>query len=106
MMLVAAKFTEDEPISQDYWAYIAGVEKEEINLLEREFCFSSAFDFFVETSQLMDVADRFKLSDIPGFDIPSRSGKRFESRSYESSTRPEVWKSGTTAANAMEEVSL
>ena len=45
MMLVAAKFAEDEIITNDYWSDISGISMEELNLLEDEFCFKTEFRF-------------------------------------------------------------
>ena len=61
MMLVAAKFSEDEPISNAYWAEIAGMEMEELNELEEAFCFSSGFNFFVTPSELAKMYQEYGL---------------------------------------------
>lgn len=50
-MLSATKFTEDRKISHQFWARAGGVEIEELNALEREFCRLLCFDFYIPKSE-------------------------------------------------------
>lgn len=50
-MLSATKFTEDRKISHQFWARAGGVELEELNALEREFCNLMCFDFYIPKSE-------------------------------------------------------
>ena len=50
-MLSATKFSEDRKISHNFWARAGGVELEELNALEREFCKLLCFDFYIPKSE-------------------------------------------------------
>lgn len=63
-MVLAAKFTEDELISMDYWGDVAGLDMEEVNQLEEEFCFSSGFDFFVTQQELDAIYNSYGLAEL------------------------------------------
>lgn len=52
MVLVAAKFTEDEIMSNAYWSTVAGLTLEDTNILEDRFCFKLDFDFYVNQEVL------------------------------------------------------
>ena len=60
-MLVAAKFSEDEPISNQYWAEVSGVNMKDLNILEEDFCFGSEFNFFVEPRELKQLSQEYGL---------------------------------------------
>lgn len=50
-MLAATKFTEDRRLSHQFWAKVGGVDTEELNKLELEFCKLMCFDFYIPKSE-------------------------------------------------------
>ncbi len=49
--LLACKFTEDRPVSNRFWAQVAGVPLPELNLLEERMCGLLAFKLFVREDE-------------------------------------------------------
>lgn len=66
MMLISAKFSEDELISNQYWADICGIGLAELNRLENDFCLSSGFNFYVDPDDLNQLYVEFGLSQFIG----------------------------------------
>lgn len=62
--LVATKFTEDTPLSNGYWAKVAGVPANEVNMLESAFCKLLSFELFIHDKQYHSMLDRFDLPDF------------------------------------------
>uniref|UniRef100_A0A7S3PL70 Cyclin-like domain-containing protein n=1 Tax=Aplanochytrium stocchinoi TaxID=215587 RepID=A0A7S3PL70_9STRA len=59
-MLIAAKYTEDYPISNKYWAKVGGISKEQVNNLESVFCCMSEFNLYVADDELKTLYDEYK----------------------------------------------
>mmetsp|Transcript_16134 Transcript_16134/g.18284 ORF Transcript_16134/g.18284 Transcript_16134/m.18284 type:complete len:227 (+) Transcript_16134:110-790(+) len=51
-MLVAVKFVEDQPLSNNYWSKVGGINLKELNRLEAEFCNLIGFEFHVSQAEL------------------------------------------------------
>lgn len=64
MMLLAAKFTEDNWVSNKYWATISGISLQELNELEDKFCFQSGFKFFVEKKHLLCLYQIYDINRV------------------------------------------
>ncbi|CAK9008652.1 Cyclin-U2-2 (CycU2, partial [Durusdinium trenchii] len=62
--LVATKFMEDAPISNEYWAKVAGITMTEVNKLEGQFCNLCKFELFVDEEEYHKFLDQF---DLPEF---------------------------------------
>jgi hypothetical protein len=62
--LVATKFTEDTPISNDFWSKVAGVQCSEVNALEVAFCQMLKFELYIDEKQYALRLDSF---DMPEF---------------------------------------
>jgi hypothetical protein len=62
--LVATKFTEDAPISNDFWSKVAGVQCSEVNALEVAFCSMLKFELYIDEKQYVLKLDSF---DMPEF---------------------------------------
>mmetsp|Transcript_4144 Transcript_4144/g.4805 ORF Transcript_4144/g.4805 Transcript_4144/m.4805 type:complete len:241 (-) Transcript_4144:147-869(-) len=58
-MLIGAKFTEDKPISNKYWAQVGGIDMQQVNSLESAFCSISEFNLYVCDEELHEVIDQF-----------------------------------------------
>ena len=70
LMLIAAKFAEDDILTNAYWSDICGIEFEELNHLEDVFCFKSDFNFYVDMTELAQLYKEFGLErfcPIPDF---------------------------------------
>ena len=58
-MLVAAKFTEDKPISHAYWAKVAGCKIADLNVIEMRLVASSDFNLFVEEDEFVQTRAKY-----------------------------------------------
>lgn len=62
-MLLAAKFSEDYIIANSYWAEVAGIEMQELNTIEENFCNLCGFDLYISDATLTklyaDFTDSF-----------------------------------------------
>lgn len=58
-MLVAAKFTEDKPISHTYWAKVAGCDVAAMNVIEMKLVASSDFNLFVERDEFEQARSKY-----------------------------------------------
>mmetsp|Transcript_12511 Transcript_12511/g.15528 ORF Transcript_12511/g.15528 Transcript_12511/m.15528 type:complete len:256 (-) Transcript_12511:221-988(-) len=58
-MLIGAKFTEDKPISNKYWAKVGGICVDQLNQLESAFCSISEFKLYVGDDELDRVYDEY-----------------------------------------------
>ena len=65
-MLIAAKFTEDCIIVNEYWAKIAGLKLEDLNKLETQFCSSCGFELYVKDEQVQEIYEEYDLGRIAG----------------------------------------
>lgn len=61
MMLVAAKFTEDEVISNRYWAHMSAINFKTLNTLEEHFCQVLDYDFFLRENDLLALYNQYGL---------------------------------------------
>jgi len=52
-MLIAVKFTEDQPLSNNYWSKVGGIDLKELNRLEGELCNLIGFEFHVSKAELL-----------------------------------------------------
>lgn len=59
LSFTAAKFSEDEVISNTYWAEVSGLDVKEVNKLEQIFCFRIDFDFVIDKKDYMAVGEKF-----------------------------------------------
>jgi len=59
-MLVAAKFSEDEVITNSYWASVIGIQTSELNEMEQIFCNMAGYDFWVSQEEVTRIYDAFK----------------------------------------------
>lgn len=55
LMLVSAKFTEDEIITNEFWAEVLGVDREQLDKMEQNLCFSLGFDFAFKPEELTEI---------------------------------------------------
>lgn len=57
--LVAIKFTEDEVMSNKYWAAVGGVEVDVLNEMEMSFCELMGYDFVVTEEELSELYNTY-----------------------------------------------
>lgn len=55
LMLVSAKFTEDEMITNSYWSVVSGLDLDQVSHLETVLCFKVGFDFSIATETLAKI---------------------------------------------------
>lgn len=65
-MLIAAKFTEDCIIVNKYWADVSGMELEDLNQLETQFCSTCGFELYVKDEQVQQIYEEYDLGRIAG----------------------------------------
>mmetsp|Transcript_383 Transcript_383/g.455 ORF Transcript_383/g.455 Transcript_383/m.455 type:complete len:253 (-) Transcript_383:106-864(-) len=63
-MLVAAKFTEDKPISNQFWAKVGGIDMKQVNSLESSFCSISEYKLYVSDDELNGMINQFVADDV------------------------------------------
>lgn len=103
MMLVAAKFTEDELISNEFWGQVSGIKMKEVNQLEEAFCFSSGFDFYIRNRELGEAYRLFGLADLAELDTqPSKGAKKNTPVAKPSASRTAAYSESKTIESVME----
>lgn len=69
LFLISAKFTEDQPITNKYWADVCNISKSTMDKLEIALCVAVNFDFSFEVVELTRL---FKLFDVSEYQRDSR----------------------------------
>lgn len=76
-ILTAAKFSEDQVLSNAYWSDISGITLAELNVLEHEFCFASGYNFYIVEEDLSCLYHEFGLQFVQSGVIRKRTTESF-----------------------------